>query len=375
MERIIVTPQDLVSINTMLYELICLDRWSEILDSSGKYTELAKQEFNTMIAYVWAIEAMHEGVNVDLTVFPKIAIRRSFRKTIQCDISEHNLDVIFNLGSVSKTNFDQMIHDMFSELTSKEFQNHLAYESDSLESKIYKGATKLATLIELEEIATSVSPKEYKKKHHQLQNDCKNFSYLPGYGKIFSNEYLEIFRDCSQIRNRIRWAKHPKNVKSTVLGHMFDVAVFSYLMSLEVNPLDEKLATQYFFMGVFHDFPEKWTGDMPSPIKDSVEGLREATEKFENQVMQENVYIHLPSYQVDYIKRVMLEDDANADFKSFLKIADTFSAFVECWREADAGSKHRYYLDILKKNFKDKEKLSYNFRLLMEALYDSLERG
>ena len=187
-----------------------------------------------------------------------------------------------------------------------------------------------------------------------------------------SEIYLEIFRDFSQLRNRIRWAKHPNIIKCSVLGHHFDVAIFSYLMSLEVKPYDEALATRYFFMGIFHDFPEKWTGDMPSPIKDSIKGLREATEEFENEVMEQNVYSHLPYYQEAALRDVMLEDKNNAQLKKFSKISDNFSAFVECWRELDAGSRHQYYVTVLEKDYKNKEKLPDNFRLLTEKLYGVL---
>lgn len=364
--------KDLFSINNVLYELTCLRRWSEVLVEAGKYTELAKQALNSMIAYVWAMEAIHVGVHVDLTVFPKISISRAYTKSYQCDVPEINLDRIFQLGNVSKESFADMIQSQISKVTSENFRKHINFDSNSLEAKIYRGATKVATLLELEEIKNGISAKEYHKKHQQLENDIKSYCSLPGYRQMCSEIYLEIFRDFSQLRNRIRWAKHPNIIKCSVLGHHFDVAIFSYLMSLEVKPYDEALATRYFFMGIFHDFPEKWTGDMPSPIKDSIKGLREATEEFENEVMEQNVYSHLPYYQEAALRDVMLEDKNNAQLKKFSKISDNFSAFVECWRELDAGSRHQYYVTVLEKDYKNKEKLPDNFRLLTEKLYGVL---
>ena len=111
---------------------------------------------------------------------------------------------------------------------------------------------------------------------------------------------------------------------------------------------------------------------MPSPIKDKIKGLREATEEFENLVMEENVYSHLPGYQVKEIRKVMLEDEMNAHLKKFLKKSDNFSAFIECWREVDSGSRHRYYIQVMDKSYNDKEKLPELFRLLMEKLYGNL---
>ena len=144
------------------------------------------------------------------------------------------------------------------------------------------------------------------------------------------------------------------------------------MMSLEQNPDNEEQASQFFFMGIFHDFPERWTGDMPSPIKDAIQGLRTATELFENKVMDENVYSHLPPHQVEAIRNVMLEDEKNKDLKSFLKISDTFAAFVECWREVDSGSHHKYYIKVMENCYNNKEDLPALFRLLMEHLYGDL---
>ena len=366
---------DLISINSMLFELACLRRWSEVTVGTGnKYNELGKQALNAAICYVLSTEMIHEGVEIDLTLFPKIAIYRGFVKGIQCDIPEHNLNHIFELGQVSKSSFDEMIRTQLEKNFSKELIQFLSFDSNSIELRVHKAATKLATLLELEEIKSTIPKKEYNKKHHQLEKDLEVFYDLPGFKNIMSDEYKEIFADYSQLRNRIRWAKHPNIVKCTVLGHHFDVAVLAYLMALEVNPEDQAQAAQYFFMGIFHDFPEKWTGDMPSPIKDALPGLRAATEIFENEVMAENVYSKLPDYQVSAIKKIMLEEEENSELKVFLKKSDNFSATIECWRELDGGSKHAYYSDVIKADYSAKESLPENFRLLMEKLYEVMFR-
>lgn len=370
MKKNIITDKDLKTVNNMLYELLCLRRWSEVTVTNGKFTEVAKQALNCMVSYFWATEISHTGVEVDFTKFPKLALFRGFTKTIQCDVSESNLEIIFQLGNVSKTSFNEMIWDSVSDCTSKSFYQHLQVNPDCLEARIYRAATKVSTLLELKEIRGLIAEKDYLYKKSQQEEAISKFSDLPCFDIIMSDSYQEIFRNFSKLRNRIRWAKHPNSVQCSVLGHMFDVACFSYLMSLEVKPTDEDLATQYFFMGIFHDFPECWTGDMPSPIKDAIPGLRKATEEFENIVMEKNVYSHLPDYMATAIRKVMLEDEENIQFKAFLKKSDNFSAFVECWREIDAGSHHDYYENVVKKDYEKKESLTHNFRLLMEALYE-----
>lgn len=370
MKKQLITASDLEAVNTMLYELLCLRRWSEVTVSNGNFTESAKQGLNCMIAYVWAAEIAHSGIKVDFTRFPKIALFRSFTKTVQCDVSESNLDTIFHLGNVSKTSFTEMIWDSVSKCTSLEFYKHLQVSPNCLEAQIYRAATKVATLLELKELRNLIDERDYLAKVALQEESISHFADLPCFNIIMSETYQEIFRNFAKLRNRIRWAKHPNIVQCSVLGHMFDVGCFAYLMSLEVQPDDEVLATRYFFMGIFHDFPECWTGDMPSPIKDSVPGLRKATEIFENRVMEEHVYSQLIDYMSDAIRGVMLEDDDNAYYKAFLKKSDNFSAFVECWREIDAGSHHRYYEKVVRDSYWGKESLPHNFRILMENLHN-----
>ena len=105
----IISLKDLLAVNNMLFELLCLRRWSEVTVTNGKFTEQSKQALNNMIVYFWAKELEHTGVVIDYTKFPKIALFRGFTKTLQCDVSEQNLEIIFKLGNVSKASFTEMI--------------------------------------------------------------------------------------------------------------------------------------------------------------------------------------------------------------------------------------------------------------------------
>ena len=366
--------RDVNAVNTMLFELLCLRRWSELTVSNGRFTELAKQALNSMVAYFWAIEAKHAGYDVDLTKFPKLAIYRGFTKTVQCDIPEGNLEQILELGHFTKVDLTEMVDKTISKSprsVSALFLKFLKVNDDSLEYKIFRAATKVATLLEFKDLHGLISVQDYEKKLNELTGEVQKFRGLPGFDQIMSEDYQEIFRNFSKLRNRIRWAKHPNIVQCSVMGHLYDVACFAYLMSLVENPEDESLATTYYFMGIFHDFPEAWTGDMPSPIKDGMKGLRKATEEFENRVLNENVYNHLPDYMVNSLKNVMLEDPHNSHLKPSLKKSDVLAAYVECWREIDAGSHHSYYKEVIERDYPPKELLPSPFGFFMKHLYIS----
>lgn len=368
-QQLTINLQDLMGTLRMLSELLCLRRWSELIVTPGKFTELGKQSLNSAIAFFWATEISNSGVEVDFTKFPKLALYRGFTKTIQCDIPEANLACILEQASISEVDFRAAVIEKIENNISHDFSSNLLVDHDCLEAQIYRAATKVATLLELRGIRKLIDERDYESKEAQVLENLASHSNLPCYEQIMSAQYQEIFRNFLKLQNRIRWAKHPNIVSCSVLGHHFDTAVFAYLMSLEAKPGDEDLASKYFFLGIFHDFPESWTGDMPSPVKDSIPGLRKATESFENWVMDENVYSHLPAHMAKALRAVMLEDEDNAHLKVFLKKADSLAAYVECWREIDAGSRHYYYRDVIKNDISKSQNLPPIFCQLMKKLY------
>ena len=146
----------------------------------------------------------------------------------------------------------------------------------------------------------------------------------------------------------MRWATCCKAVKCSVLGHLFDTAIWAYLIGLEQSSFDEQLATKFFFMGIFHDIAETWTHDIPSPIKDKIEGYRAATEEHESQMLEEHMYPNLVTLGLDEPTRnIMFEDKVNRKYRKFIKIADYLSADSECWRNLVAGSRYYYYWDAI----------------------------
>lgn len=366
-------PKELSSIEEMLFQLLNLSRWSEL--TNGRCPELDKQALNCMIAFFWVAEAINSGKNVNITRIAKLAIARGFTKTLQCDIPEHNLDIIFCLGKVKKTDFTNYIEKVLAEKTSPAFAEFLKVDPESLEARIYKASTKVATLLELHELRRLISEKDFLYHEAQVKDLLAQYSDLPGYNQMLSENYMEIFRSYYKLRNRIRWAKHPALVGFSVLGHQFDVAVYGYMMSLAKHPDDEKLATNYFFMGIFHDFAESWTGDMPSPIKDAIPGLREATEQFENLMLKRFVYSKLPPYMEKALRAVMMEDEANTNMKTFLKLADNFAAFVECVHEIETGNRHQYYENVQYEYFLNTRSLPGAFMDLKYHLYRKIHPG
>ena len=166
----------------------------------------------------------------------------------------------------------------------------------------------------------------HKKRHHDSEN-----------------EVFKLLQQISRLRNQVRWATNYYGIECSVLGHLFDTAVFAYLMAYDETGGDETFATKMFFMGIWHDVAEAWTKDIPSPIKNRIDGDRKATEKFELIKLNERVYSVLPDYLTKAIKEVMLEEEVNTKCKDKVKAADYLSAASECWRQIISGTHDSYF--------------------------------
>lgn len=336
----------MVATNEVIGELGNLRRWTDFT-TQQKYNELAKQAFNCLIAFMLAHCAEHNGKNIRYENFPRIAIGRAYAKAyVYYDTPEHKIEEICELSGIPKKVFDEVAFEIIAEKTDIEFADFVSKGIGEYETRIYKAATKIATYIELLEHQKTILKFG---KIQELERNLKEYYDIPGVVE-FSDTESSIFRVLqilSNLRNQNRWATCYYNVECSVLGHLFDTAVFAYFMALEKSNFDEKYASKLFFMGIFHDIAEVWTKDIPSPIKDRIPGFRKATEKYELQNLEEEFYSKLPDYIAVAIKDVMLEEEENKQYKKMLKAADYLSADSECFRNLLSGSRDQYFCQAI----------------------------
>lgn len=337
--------------NNLFLRLCNLRRWTSFV-SEDKYNELAKQGLNNIVTFILAVYSEESGKTVHWERFPKIALYRAFQKAyVYFDTPEHILNEICYIGNISKSAFYDVTKEIIVENTNKEFAEFLYEGIGTDELQIYRAAIKLATYIELMENRNKIDPVEFGVKTQEISESLEEFKNMPGLAEI-SNPKGAIFQaleKISTLRNKNRWSVQTYLVECSVLGHLFDTAIFAYFMSLEKNPEDEILASKMFFMGIFHDVAETWTTDIPSPIKDRIPGFRVATEEYERRMLEQELYRVVPEFLSKKMQEEMFEDDTNAEFKSLIKGADYLSADSECWRQYIAGSRDDYFLGALKR--------------------------
>lgn len=349
----LVTEKVVEAIWELLTKLMSILRWSAYI-ADYRFNELNKQALNAIIAYFLAIEAKEAGHEIDITRFPKIVINRVFEKMFLCDIREDFVENILKDGNIKHERFDEIIEKEIIQLMGEDFARFIQIGRDWEETKIFQGATKIATKMEIEQIRGSIYKREFLRVQSEIGDTLNRYNNFPGFARI-SLEYSEemnIFRQISALRNRIRWQKWLGAIPCSVLGHNFEVAIFSYLMALKKYG-DEEIATKCFFIGVFHDVPETFTGDMPSPVKDAIPGLRQATEYFELKMMEEHIYSKLPEHLSEAIHMVMMEEYEQEEYKPLIKQADHLSADFECMRQIIAGSREKYFVEVLRRDLEE----------------------
>lgn len=340
--------KNLKAINEVFKRLNNLRRWTEF-SAEARYDEISKQALNCCICFILAVEAENRGVTINWERFPKIAVYRAFQKAyVNYDTPEHILKEICDLGDVAfEKAFGDVTYQTIAELTDEKFADYLKDGCGTVEEKVYRGATKIATFLELKEFQRNING-EYAKKYQELIKSMVKYEEIPGFIEISEpeSEYFNVFHSISKLRNQNRWAAYSYLVDCSVLGHLFDTAVFAYIMAIEKG-YTESMATKCFFMGIFHDIPEAFTKDIPSPIKDKIPGFRELTERYELCMMEQHVYPFVPEETAKALKDIMFEDVDNAEFKTLMKGADYMSAVSEIWRQLKAGTRDDSFVDAI----------------------------
>lgn len=93
---------------------------------------------------------------------------------------------------------------------------------------------------------------------------------------------------CGRLRFQKRWSQTPRVPESSVLGHMYIVASYSFFLSMGVGACRARRVNN-FFAGLFHDLPELLTRDIISPVKKSVQRIADMILEYENKELQYRV--------------------------------------------------------------------------------------
>lgn len=279
-----------------------MQRWNDHI-RPVEFTELDKQAHKMVIAYVIARfeeDRMGHG-SVDWIALIEGGIFEFLHRTVLTDIKPPVFHRMMKEKGqeLNKHVFEKLETDLngLDENFQKRFTDYYLKQPNTLERRILRAAHYLATQWEFK-IIYHTAPFIYgiDKTKENIENQIEDHYDLIGVQKILLGKKSFGFIDlCGQLRFQKRWAHIPRIPETSVLGHMFIVAATSYLCTMEmgVEPCPKRFYNN-FYAGLFHDLPEVLTKDIISPVKGSVEGLKEIIKDYEDFQMKEELFPLLP---------------------------------------------------------------------------------
>ncbi|MDR1926600.1 MAG: HD domain-containing protein [Endomicrobium sp.] len=275
-------------------------RWNDHIRPFD-FFELDKQSHKMIIAYIIAKFEEEDRNPVDWVKLIEGGIFEFFQRIMLTDLKpevfreimskkekELNRWVIDNLNddlSALKGNFGERCSQYFSD---PYYANH--------ERKILSIAHSLSTKWEFDIIYPWNSMiYGIEKTKQEIEESIAVFADLSGIRKlVFNKKYYGFLDLCGQLRFQQRWAQAFRIPKTSVLGHMLTVAIFSYLLSMEMNASDVRRYNN-FYSSLFHDLPEILTKDIVSPVKSSILGLEDIIKQYEKKQVDEKILPLIPS--------------------------------------------------------------------------------
>ncbi len=136
-----------------------------------------------------------------------------------------------------------------------------------------------------------------------------------------------------------RWALMRNTRAESVHEHSFDVAVLAHaLAELHNRRFGGSVNVERCVLqAMYHDAPEIFTGDMPTPVKYDNEDIRRAYAEVER-LSAEKLLSMLPP-DLDDVYRPLLLPDENSEEARIVKAADKLSALLKCVEELQQGNR------------------------------------
>jgi len=124
-----------------------------------------------------------------------------------------------------------------------------------------------------------------------FEDGLARYSHLAGVDELRRGPSSALGRFahlCGQLRFQTRWSQTPRIPETSVLGHLFIVAAYSYFFSMAVHACPQRRQNN-FFTGLFHDLPEVLTRDIISPVKKSVQPIADMIRQYEDRELDGRV--------------------------------------------------------------------------------------
>ena len=148
-----------------------------------------------------------------------------------------------------------------------------------------------------------------------------------------------FFAYIARMRYITRWALMRNTFSENVQEHSHMVAVLAHALAVIRNRVygGQIDAGQVAAVALYHDASEIITGDMPTPVKYSSPGLRDAYKALETESVDSMTRL-LPPELAEEVSPFITGSLLTAEEKRLLKAADRLSALIKCMEEQRSGN-------------------------------------
>ena len=145
--------------------------------------------------------------------------------------------------------------------------------------------------------------------------------------------YALVFRQ-KYIR---RWGLMRNSSVETLSEHACEVAVVAHALALIGNRYFGKNydSDRAAAIALFHDVPEVYTGDMPTPVKYFDDDMKNGYQKVEERAVNTLLEKLPPELRTDY--RAIFDGDD--ELRPLIKAADKLCAYIKCMEEERSGNR------------------------------------
>lgn len=367
-------------IGSVLYATKTSESWRGRRDMSIILYKEEKEALNAKIFCILLLENK-DKITVNWDACIAYIVMRVIRKALTWDAKPENKSYL----KANITDYEELvkkyIHDSMVDSVGKDFTEgleKLASQISEEERELYLVAKNFANWVEFCHIQNTIYSDKYKRIRRMLKTEMKKVKV----NKHINRKLKKLISQISLSRNIVRWQGCGPTLNCNILCHMFESAIFGYFMAMEENKVcgyEKFVPSDVFKICLYHDDPEIWTDDIPSPCKDisfkEHDGtMRPVTEQQEREALEEYYYPALPKKTREIFKqKIMLEEIKDEELHAFIKKVDYFSADYEVYWFIVSGSVNSRYYHLLLKTLADKDSRTPNTCKLVESFVASVK--
>lgn len=227
------------------------------------------------------------------------------------------------------------------------FREYIDKGSDLLEDHILSAAHYLATRYEFDLIeAVNHSVIDIQETKNEIREQLESYRKynlaglsLPAEEDVKLQDFIKLV---GQLRCQQRWARIPREPKTTVLGHCVFVANSVYFNDLDQGVTDGHRIYNDYYSGLFHDLPEVLTKDVITPVKSSSKDITESLGDIEIMMFNKKVLpLMLDGHWVSELGTMALRPfeavkGFDRDYEA-IKACDMLAAWIEAYVSIQYG--------------------------------------